>query len=996
MSTISAITLKNIADSYFKVIDRWYKEGEGEVAIVTGDTTILGVSGSSITAATINSELPTTTAVSKYWIILLQDDVFYLIFLNPTASKLSAYLATYSTTTGWTNFYDKYSYEFIKHDVVVEDVTENIVTGIKLSKTDREYTFNYGYEDTINEIYIDTTIIATLNGDNSSFKWSVTTRTNITTGLGDNAVIYNGANMKVDLETDNYVISGNNKYDKLLNSDFGVDGHVKPTEGYITITGKIIEGGASTDPNVYVTWFRKDGNDLYLGNGNTENFSQKVTLITGALDKDGTTGQYTVTLPVYSGLYGGYYTVSMLYQKLDLNEFKTFVDKVTDNGNDQKTLKDPRNFLFSDPSNISNQTTTLYPKYATTNIVNLIPKYRKFITNKTRNVSDSFCQFLAVNDVKSTTTSLVTIRLDKSGSAAVYFMYNSYDTSNNPIIESKPLYSASSPLKYFIGESSGYKVNDDDGFVNLDGNYNIVNMPIQDLSLFNYQLKDLYDSSISDGERNFKFDNNTRGIKLVDLLLMDTFQVTLSNCYKNEFKITNDTLEYDDLNLICYNSEIEATTTAATGLTFENLNGKISGLNKYTIVIQLNLSNIDAIDADNSYFGIKDNNNKPVEGGKDDIKYVLLYIEKDEDSYSVIQKWSDESGCSKYCDETNYTLSVTVEGSTITIKNSNDLETSSQVVIEGTTGNQGIYKVNRLCAFENGIPRNAEAHFSSGVETTDDYLNIYNCKIVALYGPVNDPAPSQTDTPFLNVFIGNVDMRSVEFDYSSSTFANYNDFKGEVDTYITDKGEEKVTDFGAAYTDITTVAPSIKAYYIMVFVKYVYKYSMYVKQKDCKAKMYHYYKSLLKYIPSKDTSNIKQDTDNNYYYEKGDVIKFVINNSNNLIEMKYENSTDKFIVFGKTNGIQTINFPELCIYTLDDIVCHNLSAFVKTNDNNDIQDFIASNGCNIANIVTYNGSSSNDGKENKLLFALDFDSNETRKMEDIEVETLIIRCIPVK
>ena len=1007
MTTISASTLKNIADSYFKVIDSW-KTG----SVSDGSETTLGVAGTN--NDTIKQKIidELSSLNDRYFIVLSKDSTFYFILLDPISFSTTDYpfrsyiVGTYSSST-WTCLNESHDYYLVtEYD---EESEEDILTGINLYREGTvmksgssiaqpsvvaDYEFSFSND-----------IIATFNGtDNASspFIWNKDRRDGLFSAIDQvgSVVVYNSDNTKfqgidddgkpkVD-DDDNpiyepYTFTNDGyKYDKLLNSDFGVDGHVKPTEGYITITGKINDG-VSTDTNVYVTWFRKNGDNLYLGNGNTEDVSQKVTL--GIDDLSQNNGQYTVTLPVYSGLYGEDYTVSMLYQQVEVTKFKTYV---TSSG----TMEDPRNFIYKDPTSLNES--DIYVSRVSEDFVKIVSDYRKFFTGIQIPLNYGVIFYQLPVDAAET-NSLVTLRVNHNSvdgtnnNSAMHFMWNGYkDTDNSLETKVRMLYSDDSYLEY-----NNTNKNFTPGNIEIKNEGITGDIAIQDLSLFNYQFidasgNDRINNRTNEGKVNFTFDSdNKKNVSMVPFLYMESGLLLLKDCYSSEFKITSNTKTYDGLNLLKYNAVIDddVSTDATSGLTFDGIGTTINSLNEYAIVVQLELDNIDKTEAK---------------------RYVLVYIKKDGSDFDVIHKWKDSTDPTTDPGEISCISTITgalnfvvVDNSKITMQTSMVARTVNAEIVYDTTDNnkdKAEYITDRLCAFENGIPRNAKATFSSNVETTDDFKNHYNCKIVALYGTVNDPAPSQTDTPFINVFIGNVDMRSIQADYSSSTNANYDNFKKKVDDYITNSSnEEKITSFSEAFDDITKSTQSVKAYYILVFIKYVFEYSMKVESVETTtAKMYHYYNSVLKYTPDKSSKDITNPNDS--FYKKGTVERLIENDARSgFISMKYDYSGTKLIEFVNGSDGNVINFPEVGINTLDDIECeNNLNALVAGNTLvdgiNNIQDFILNNGCNIAQIDTYNGNST----KNTTIFALDFDSKDDRQPENVIAEKMIIKCIPVK
>ena len=350
--SLDASIVQSIANTYFKVIDNY----NNDTGIIT-NTTNLPVTGKNTTD--MLTEL--TAALKdfkgkKYWMILKQGDVYYVIFLNSTVTVeginevetkdswiVGDYISTKSQGKEWTSDPVECTYEITK--------TGENVTGLKL-------TSGVGSAIEFNLTSDGDTPIATLNGSvDDQFKWTADKRTAILTSSGitddandTNAVFYNPTNMKVGEESAGFSFKSEiNKFDSLTDANFKEHENVPGTIGYI-----ILKDASNAQ---YTTQFRREEEYLYIVDGA---ISQKLKI--SDLNETGDT-QSTITLPNYSGLEGDF-TVSMLYQKLALTKFKTFVN----NGE----FEDPREYLFLNPANELNEITTSYVSEATADITSRI------------------------------------------------------------------------------------------------------------------------------------------------------------------------------------------------------------------------------------------------------------------------------------------------------------------------------------------------------------------------------------------------------------------------------------------------------------------------------------------------------------------------------------------------------------------------------------------------------------------------------------------------
>ena len=979
MSLISADVLQSIANTYFKVIDHWNdgKNGEGEEDIIS-DSNKLDQDKAGVDD--VIGELETfygSTTPPSYWIILSKGGVVSCICLTSkpeqkevegvqTTVKYSWIVGIYSNSS-WTYSCEKEEYNI--------DDEGNLTIGGEF--------FNL-VGDALN-----TYVIATLNGKvDDQFDWNENKRdafirnSDITDDVGsDDAVVFNGANMKDSTEEDDFSFASNtNKYDNLKDIDFGDICHDMIFQGCIVLE-EVLQEGSQRNPRRYSTLFVKRDHKVddvdYIGfvfSFGDNGVSQMFDIPKSNLMLDGDGEQYIVTLPIYSGLEGKF-KVTMMFCKIDGKHFKVEVD----NGE----IKDPRSYLFKDPAT-GNEIANYYVGEVTKDMISIIPEYRKFYKESD---SSGPIFYALSNDVENNTIpkGLVTLRVDEaSADSAMYFVWNKKGILEGKV-EKRIIYSNYFPIRY-----DGTNRNYTPGEVTIEGNTLKGKLSIPDLSILNYYIE----ASGCDNIHAFplEFKTNTEGSfkefkTLIPLLKLDGIgsHPLMSNCYTSSIKITSN--QYKDMGLVkCATDFADETANiddSLKGLTFGEVNTLITNKSKYTIVFQLELKNIDAYGEDKSYYGGY-NNNKPNEGGTTDTRYVLVYINKDSDStnVSVVEKWNDsgEIGCYDSC---KITIGNTIE----LIYEDNELEVKAAI-------NDTKLIVPRKGNFEHGIPLNAKATFTDPLPTEDDGLNYYDCKIVVIYG-VDNQDPVTVDNGFFNIFSGNIDMRVEDMDYSKDFNSNYYDFERKVHGYIASKGETELRTIDEVF-DLDTIE-DIKSYYLITFIRYKYDYEISEETNKYRPSVYHYHTSLLKYIPATDEGSVEKTVDDNnnlskYAYKKGTTTRIVFGKEGNQ-EFTYnskedteEDSDNSYIKVYIDEGTKIIAFRECMVNTLNPISIKDANA-VNVVEGDDIQDYILNNGCNIYPVGSYDG-------ENTHLFPLDYDGKQ-KELTGV-VATAYIKCIPVK
>ena len=978
MSLISADVLQSIANTYFKVIDHWNVGINGVIGTCDSST-------DSEMLTMLKDDLKTFKD-KKYWMVLLQDDAYYVIFLNSTVTvqgeneeeekKESWIRGMYQNT--WTSSLLEGTYEIIENG-------DEEVSGLKLYGQNWENIFDFSTDDTAAKV------IATLNGKvDNQFDWNKNKRdafirnSNITDDVeSDDAVVFNGANMKDSNEQNDFSFaSDTNKYDNLKDIDFGDVCHDMLFKGCIVLE-EVPQEGSQSKPRRYSTLFGKYDhkvNDVdYITILFTSNFGgnevyQMVDIPKSNLILDGDGEQYIVTLPIYSGLEGSF-KVTMMFCKIDEKHFKVEVD----NGE----IKDPRSYLFKDPAT-GNEIANYYVGEVTKDMISIIPEYRKFYKESD---SSGPIFYALSNDVENNTIpkGLVTLRVDEASTdSAMYFVWNGEGEGEVEVkVEKRIIYSNAFPIRY-----DGTNRNYTPGEVTIEGNTLKGKLSIPDLSILNYYIE--ADGCDDIHAFPLEFKTNTEGSfkefkTLIPLLKLGGIgsHPLMSYCYTSSIQITSN--QYKDMGLVkCATDFAGDIDDGLKGLTFDEVNILTTNKSKYTIIFQLELKNIDAYGKDNSYYG-GDTNNKPNEGGTNDTRYVLIYISKGSDStdVSVVEKWNDsgEIGCYDSCKiSIGNTIELTYEDNGLEVK---------------ATINETKLIVPRKGNFESGIPLNAKATFTDPPPTEDDGLNYYDCKIVAIYG-VDNQDPGTVDNGFFTIFSGNLDMRVEDMDYSKDFNSNYNDFERKVHGYIASKGETELRTIDEVLNSETI--EDIKSYYLITFIRYKYDYEITEETNKYNPSVYHYHTSLLKYIPNTDEGSVEKTANGNNLvsciYKKGTVTRIVFGKEGNQ-EFTYnskedteEDSDNSYIKVYIDEGTKIIAFRECMVNTLNPIRINEVNAInVVENTGNDIQDYILNNGCNIYSVGSYDGA-------NTRLFPLDYDGKQ-KEITGI-VATAYIKCIPVK
>ena len=981
MSLISADVLQSIANTYFKVINHWNdgKIGEDEEDIIS-DSNKLDQDTKGVNVDNVITELETfygSTTFPAYWIILSKGEIVYCICLtskpeqkegdDQTTVKYSWIVGIYSNSS-WAYLCEKKEYNIDESGILT--IGEEV------------FTFT---GDTL-----DTYVIATLNGEVSDqFDWNTNKRdafirnSDITDDVGsDDAVVFNGANMKDSTEQDDFSFaSDTNKYDNLKDIDFGDICHDIFFQGCIVLE-EVLQEGSQSIPRRFSTLFVKRDhkvNDVdYIGfvfsfgdNGVSQMFDiPKSNLI---LDGDGE--QYIVTLPIYSGLEGNF-KVTMMFCKIDGKHFKVEVD----NGE----IKDPRSYLFKDPAT-GNEIANYYVGEVTKDMISIIPEYRKFYKESD---SSGPIFYALSNDVENNKIpkGLVTLRVDEASTdSAMYFVWNEKGKGGvEGKVEKRIIYSDSFPIRYDVN-SGNYAP----GEVTIEGNSLKGKLSIPDLSILNYYIE--ADGCDDIHAFPLEFKTNTEGSfkefkTLIPLLKLNGIgsHPLMSYCYTSSIQITSN--QYKDMRLVkCATDFAGDIDDGSKGLTFAEVNRLIANKSKYTIIFQLELENIDAYGEDNSYYG-GDNNNKPNEGGPNDTRYVLIYINKGSDStdVSVVEKWNDsgEIGCYDSCE---ISIGNTIE---LTYKD-NGLEVKATI-------NDTKLIVPRKGNFESGIPLNAKATFTDPLPAEDDGLNYYDCKIVAIYGE-DYQDPVIVDNGFFTIFSGNLDMRVEDMDYSKDFNSNYNDFERKVHGYIASKGETELRTIDEVF-DSETIE-DIKSYYLITFIRYKYDYEISEETNKYNPSVYHYHTSLLKYVPATDNDSVVKTVNGNNLvsciYKKGTTTRIVFGKEGNQeftypSEMERESDPPYINVYidnDDVNKPKIIAFRECMVDTLNPILIKDANAVNFGEDENDIQDYILNNGCNIYSVGSYHGADT-------YLFPLDYDGKQ-KEITGV-VATAYIKCIPVK
>ena len=457
----------------------------------------------------------------------------------------------------------------------------------------------------------------------------------------------------------------------------------------------------------------------------------------------------------------------------------------------------------------------------------------------------------------------------------------------------------------------------------------------------------------------------------------------LSKCFRNSYTIPLDMnrsnnvfgMKLDSINSKFLKNDIkEKEESYKKDLDFTNFINKTKSLNtnKWTILFQLKLSNIDSVSKDLTYF------DKDV--GYNENRFVLVYLIGYESNPLIVYQYNKDKKKCISLKEINFIKKDKLDTIECIDNEGNKLYINGK--------DEGTISIERTSKLESIIPINSKSSFNN----PDNNFNNYKCDIITLNFKC-DSCSNEEIKPFINVFIGSDDMINEDYE-TDKTFKDFykekiNHYKDLIKNrnYLTGKYETIKDIYNYIIDNISKKDFKMPISDLFLYIAINYRYEYEVEGKECIKN--HYFSKMVDYkINSSNKDNIKVTEDKEINFNKGEVI---IVNDNFKEQYKFIASVPLFKMFydeslGEDGYI--IDFNDITINKLNVIRIDGDLEPIYKSDLNNITDYLINNGINIEHLTT------KDDKGKEYFIQMDYQGNDNVLLKDVKISTILIKCIP--